>query len=72
MESPALKVVVRVEPPQLDRVTADRLMDGEISGFEKFLQERQRTQGLSGDDPLSTPERGILKAYLTYAATRST
>lgn len=72
MESPALKVVVRVEPPQLDRASVDRLMDGEIARFEKFLQERQRSQGLSGNDPLTTPERGILKAYITYASTRST
>ncbi len=70
MESPALKVVVRVEPPQLDRASIDRLMDGEISRFEQFFQERQKSMGLSGD-PLSTPERGVLKAFLAYAASRS-
>ncbi len=70
MASPALKVVVQVDPPNLDRKTADRLMDEEIAGFEAFLQEQQRRAGLSGNDPLSTPERGIIKAYITYASTR--
>ncbi len=45
-------------------------MDGEISKFEEFLQEQARRQGLN-PDPLSTPERGIIKAYITYAHTRS-
>lgn len=45
-------------------------MDGEVAKFEQFLQEQQRRQGLN-PDPLSTPERGIIKAYITYASTRS-
>lgn len=45
-------------------------MDEEIAGFQTFLQEQQRRAGLSGNDPLSTPERGIIKAYITYASTR--
>lgn len=70
MGSPALKVVVRVDPPELDRANIDRLMDGEISEFEKYLQQKQREQGLSGNDRLMTPERGILKAFLIYAKTK--
>lgn len=72
MASPALQVVVRVDPPATDRATLDRLMDGEISEFEKHLQAKQRERGLSGVDPLSTPERGILKAFIIFAQTRST
>lgn len=45
-------------------------MDGEIASFEDFLKEQQRQKGLNAD-PLSTPERGIIKAYITYASTRS-
>jgi len=45
-------------------------MDGEISEFEKYLQQKQREQGLSGNDRLMTPERGILKAFLIYAKTK--
>lgn len=71
MASPALKVVVRVDPPNIDRATADRLMDEEIAGFQAFLQEQQRRAGLNGHDPLSTPERGIIKAYITYVSTRN-
>jgi hypothetical protein len=45
-------------------------MDGEISEFEKFLQTKQREQGLSGNDPLMSSERGILKAFIIYAKSR--
>ncbi len=69
MPSPALVVVVRADPPEMDRATLDRLMDGEISKFESVFQQRQREQGLTGE-PLTSIERGTLKAFLIYARTK--
>lgn len=68
MASPSLQVVVRVDPPTLDRPSLDRLMDGEINKFEAVFQQRNREQGLTGE-PLTSIERGTLKAYLMYART---
>lgn len=69
MASPALQVVVRADPPDMDRVTLDRLMDNEINKFEEYFQQRQREQGLTGER-LTSIERGTLKAYLFYARTK--
>lgn len=69
MASPSLQVVVRADPPDMDRVSLDRLMDNEITEFEKHFQQRQREQGLTGE-PLTSIERGTLKAYLFYARTK--
>lgn len=70
MASPALKVLVRVDPPEVNRATLDSLMDGELSAFERDLQSRNRAAGLSGE-PLTGVERGVLKAYLFFAHTRT-
>lgn len=48
----------------------DSLMDGELSAFERDLQTRNRAAGLSGE-PLTGVERGVLKAYLFFATTRT-
>ena len=69
LQSPALQVVVRADPPSMDRATLDRLMDGEISKFEEDFQRRQRAQGLAGE-PLTSIERGVLKAFLVYGVTK--
>lgn len=71
MERPALRVVVRVEPPaDLSREQINTLMDGEVHAFERDLQRRQREQGLS-PDPLNGSERGIIKAYILFAHGRT-
>ena len=44
-------------------------MDGEISKFEEDFQRRQRAQGLAGE-PLTSIERGVLKAFLVYGVTK--
>lgn len=69
MPEPALKVTVRIDPPDLSRAHLDVLMDGEISAFEKDLRARNAAMGLGGE-PLTSIERGTLKAYLFYAVTR--
>ena len=69
MSAPALKVTVRIDPPDLSRANLDKLMDGEISAFEKDLRVRNQAASLSGE-PLTSIERGTLKAYLFYAVSK--
>jgi hypothetical protein len=71
VEKPALKVHVRISPPpeELTRQQLDALMDGELIEFEKHLMHKQHQAGFS-PEPLSTPERGILKGFLVYAASK--
>lgn len=52
----------------MDRGTLDRLMDDEISKFEDAFSRSQRDRGLTGE-PLTSIERGTLKAFLIYART---
>jgi hypothetical protein len=71
VEKPALKVVVRVDPPtELSREQFNELMDGELTAFEADLRRRQQGRGLQGD-PLISAERGLLKAYIYFAHGRS-
>jgi hypothetical protein len=65
---PALKVVVRISPPEenLTKAQLNELFDGELAKFERHLMERQQSAGMN-PDPLSTPERGLLKGFLLYA-----
>lgn len=44
-------------------------MDGEITKFEGHFVHRQKQQGLAGE-PLTSIERGTLKAYLMFARTK--
>ena len=46
----------------------DKLLDGELAGFERFYSQLQKNQGFDGA-PLATVERAAVKAYLIYAAT---
>ncbi len=71
MSDAKLEVTIRVHPPKdvLSKAEIDELMDGEISGFERHIKWAQEQRGLA-PDPLSTPERGIIKAYLLYAGSR--
>lgn len=54
----------------MSRAALDSLMDGELSAFERDLQTRNRAAGLSGE-ALTGVERGVLKAYLFFAVTRT-
>lgn len=44
-------------------------MDGEITKFEEHFVKRQKAEGLTGE-PLTSIERGTLKAFLMYARTK--
>jgi hypothetical protein len=65
-----LHVNVKINPPPetVDKKEVDRLLDGELSRFEKHFSHVQKEKGMDGA-PLAAFERGVLKAYLYYAAT---
>lgn len=63
-----MSVKINPLPGELPAQEMDRLLNGELSNFEKWAIERQRAKGYEGAG-LITAERGIIKAYLVYAAT---
>jgi hypothetical protein len=54
-----------MDPKELDEV-----LNQELEGFNKWFVQKQKDSGASGLD-LIGPERGVVKAYLIYAATKS-
>lgn len=65
-----LKIDVQLIPPaqQIDSKTMDDLLNGELVEFEKWFIRRQRERGLDASGLIGA-ERGLVKAYLIYAAT---
>lgn len=60
---------IKIRPLETtDPQKLDELLDGEISGFEKWFMQRQRDRGAEYAGPLIAAERGIVKAYIMYAA----
>lgn len=65
-----LTVQVQVDAPEVSRAQLDALMDGEITAFEQDLKRSsERGAGLQG--PLTSIERGTIKAYLYFAKKRT-
>ena len=56
-------------PKTIPPAEMDELLNGELSEFERWFIEKQRRAGADGIG-LIGPERGILKTYLLYAATK--
>ena len=65
-----LKISIDIIPPQkeISASDMDTLLSGELVAFEKWFVHRQRAKGLEASG-LIAAERGIVKAYLLYAAT---
>ena len=65
-----VKVSVKINPPpnQMDKREVDRLLDGEISQFERYVIRQAQSKGYEGA-PLASFERSMIKAYLYFAAT---
>ena len=65
-----LHVKVQISPPPktVDKKEVDKLLDGELTRFEEYVQRKGREAGSDGM-PLASHERGIIKAYIYYAAT---
>jgi hypothetical protein len=65
-----LRVKITIQPPPdtVSKQEVDRLLDGELTRFEKYFSHIQQKRGLDGA-PLASFERGVIKAYLYYAAT---
>lgn len=55
-------------PQEIDPRQMDELLNGELVNFEKWFIARQQRRGLIADGLIGA-ERGIIKAYLIYAAT---
>lgn len=64
-----LTVQVKIDAPSVDRAQLDALMDGELSAFEQDLK-RVSERGANLQGPLTSMERGTIKAYLHFALTR--
>lgn len=64
-----MELVVRIrlepKPEKIDPKEFDALCDGALSEFERWFESRQRSPA-----PLLGVERGVLKAYLYYLATK--
>jgi hypothetical protein len=65
-----LKVSVKISPPpsQVDKKEVDKLLEGEIAQFEQHVIRQAKERGFEGA-PLASFERGMVKAYLFFAAT---
>lgn len=66
-----LSVEIKITPPpsELDARKLDELLSGELVGFERWFIERQQAKGM-GSEPLIGAERGAVKAYILYCATK--
>jgi hypothetical protein len=67
---PQLKVMIEIEPPpsEIHPRDLDALLSGELENFQTWFIARQQRAGNEGA-PLVGAERGVVKAYLIYAAT---
>lgn len=65
-----LKIAIEIVPPakELTALEMDTLMNGELAEFEKWFIRRQREKGLEAAGLIGA-ERGVVKAYILYAAT---
>lgn len=62
---------IKIRPLETtDPQRLDELLDGELSAFEEWFMKRQKERGAEYAGPLIAAERGVLKAYIMYAAQR--
>ena len=52
----------------MNKQEVDSLLDGEITKFEQHVIRQHEAKGIEGA-PLASFERGMVKAYLYFAAT---
>ena len=71
MEQPRLDVVVTIQPPpaEVSPEVFNTLCDGELEAFERWQMNLMQKKGLA-PTPLIGAERGTLRAYLYFVATR--
>lgn len=67
----SMQVTVTITPVEskIDPEAFNALCDGELVGFEAWFQNRMSAAGHT-PTPLIGAERGIVKSYLRYVATR--
>lgn len=67
-EKLTVEVTITPRPTDLEPQVFDQLCDKELTRFEQWYRARQKDNGFEAG-PLISPERGILKWYLFFAAT---
>lgn len=63
-----VNIEITPHPNEIDPRQMDELLDGELLNFERWFIARQQSRGLAANGLIGA-ERGIIKAYLIYAAT---
>lgn len=61
-------IEITPHPKEIAPRQMDDLLNGELVDFERWFIARQQGRGLTADGLIGA-ERGIIKAYLIYAAT---
>lgn len=64
-----MEIQINPPPSEIDARKLDELLSGELVEFERWFVERQKSKGM-GTDPLIAAERGVVKAYILYCATK--
>ena len=72
MEQPSLDVRIKINPlpSKLEPQRLDELLNGELVAFEKWFMDEQRRRGNRDPSPLIGVEKGIVRTYILYYATR--
>lgn len=63
-----VNIEITPHPTEIDPRQMDELLNGELVNFERWFIARQQSRGLAAGGLIGA-ERGIIKAYLIYAAT---
>lgn len=70
MNSLKVQVVIDPVPEVVDPARFNELCDGELAEFDAWQQKRMIDNGFE-PSKLCGPERGAIKAYLMFVATRA-
>ena len=65
-----VEVKLSPHPQEVSPEIFDRMLDGELAGFERWFIKRQRDRGNPSPTGLISAERAIVKAYVLYLATK--
>ena len=66
-----VEVKITPHPEEVTPEEFDRLMDGELTEFEKWFINKQRLGGNKNPSGLISAERAIVKSFMIYLSTKS-
>lgn len=64
-----MTIKINPHPSSLPPQKLDEMLDGELTGFEKWFRDKQQQAGRS-PHPLIGVEKAAIKTYLMYLATK--